>query len=403
MKVTRIFGLALLGLLVSCNDTGSGPNGRTQVLLTDSPFPYDRVARVDMHIVRVQVAASADTSDPGSQGWTTIVEPNRTVNLIELQSGQTTLLGEASVDAGTVGAVRVVINTSLSSVTDNQGNPVTVHWPVQGELAIHAYVQSSLALFDAGTAHNLVIDFDVGRSFEDILEDGSLYFIPWIRALDDAGAGAITGTVRGQVQAAGPLVAIPNAAVTVLQGDPTMPAYTWWKVATGKTDALGRYRVAFLLLGSYIVRVEPLVHPTVGCFDTTNVQVGNAQTTTLNVDLPVAPGTCARRTTGGGGPDTTGTDTIIPPPTASVASVQLQVLPASPVVGDSGTAHAYLRDSTGALVSGATATFTVSDTSVVRVVGIWGNSLLFFPRTTGSVTITASYGSLADSKTITVR
>ncbi|HSA56826.1 MAG TPA: DUF4382 domain-containing protein, partial [Gemmatimonadaceae bacterium] len=181
MRSSIILALALC-VAAACDDATSGSSGGTRVLLTDAPFPYDRIARVDVHIVRVQVAATADTSDP-NQAWTTVVEPNRTINLLELQSGQTTLLGESAVEASAVGAVRLVINTALSSVEDNAGNAVTVRWPVQGELAIHAYKQGSLALFDAGTPNNLIIDFDVGRSFEDLFGDGSLTFIPWIRAL----------------------------------------------------------------------------------------------------------------------------------------------------------------------------------------------------------------------------
>jgi hypothetical protein len=302
MRRSIVFGLALFGA-AACSDSTSVLSGRSQVLLTDAPFPYDRIARVDVHIVRVQTAATADTTDP-NQEWTTIVEPNRTVNLLELQSGQTTVLGDTPVDAVSAGAVRLVINTSLSSVKDNNGDPVTVHWPVQGELAIHAHVQQSLALFTEGTPHNLVIDFDVGRSFEDILGDGSLYFIPWIRALDDAGVGAIAGVVTS---AAGP---VSNAAVTVLQGDPNASPHTWWKVATGKTNANGQYRVAYLLLGTYIVRAEPLT-ATPGCAEQVNTLVTNGQTTTVNFVLPPPPGTCSRNTSGGGGPDST---TTPPPP-----------------------------------------------------------------------------------------
>jgi hypothetical protein len=298
--------LALSGAL-ACSDSTSVRTGATQVLLTDSPFPYDRIARVDVHIVRVQVAATADTSD-SDQEWTTIVEPDRTINLLELQSGKTTILGETTVSALTVGAVRLVINTTLSSVTDNQGDPVTVHWPEQGELAIHAFVQGSLALFTPDTPHNLVIDFDVGRSFEDLAGDGSLYFIPWIRALDDAGVGAIAGLVTG------PDGPIANAAVTVLQGDPNASPLTWWKVATGKTNAQGQFHVAFLLLGTYIVRAEPLT-PVAGCGELQDILVSNGQTTLVHFTLSDPPGTCSRATGGGGGPDSTAVPSPpVPPP-----------------------------------------------------------------------------------------
>lgn len=324
MRSSILLGLALCTAL-ACDSTTTTTSaaGGTKVLLTDGPFPYDRIARVDVHIVRVQVAASADTSDP-NQAWTTIVEPNRTINLLDLQAGKTTLLGESTVEASTVGAVRLVINSALSSVKDDAGNPVHVHWPLQGELALHAYKQGSLAIYAEGTPNNLIIDFDVGRSFEDVFGDGTLVFIPWIRALEEAGTGSVTGVVRGP---GGPL---PNVAVTVLSGDPSASPWTWWKVATGKTDAQGRYKVAFVHVGTYIVRAEPLI-ATVGCMDRINVVVEGAGAT-VDFDLPDPPGTCAQRTGIGGGPDTTGTpgDPVLPPPRPDSTAPPPPIPPAGP-------------------------------------------------------------------------
>jgi len=394
MRFIRTIGVSALAVLSNCGDTGSGLSGKTRILLTDGPFPYDRIARVDVHIVRVQVAATADTSNPG-QSWITVAEPKRTVNLIELQSGQTTLLGETSVDAGTVGAVRVVINTALSSVTDNAGKAVQVHWPVGGEFAIHAYVQSSLALFAPETPHNLVIDFDVGRSFEDVFGDGSLTFIPWIRALDDAGAGAVAGVVRDV--SSQPLA---NGAVTVLSGNPNGSPATWFKIATGKTDSQGRYRVAFVLQGTYIVRVEPLRVPGNGCADIRDVLVSNGETTTLNVDLPPAPGTCARLTSGGGGPDTAGTGggTAGGP----VAGVTVTVWPQNPQVGDSSGAYANLVNAQGASLYGRAVTWSVSDSNVLGITGSFGQSVMLRVKAAGTATITATSEGVSGSRTVTV-
>jgi len=377
---------------------GNGLTGRMQVLLTDSPFPYDRIARVDMHIVRVQVAATADTADP-QQTWVTVAEPNRTIDLLQLQSGQTTLLGETSVDAAQVAAVRVVINTALSSITENDGRPVIVHWPVQGVLALNAYVESSFALFSPGTPHNLVIDFDVGRSFASIHDDGSLTFMPWIRALDDAGAGAVAGVVRGQAENSNSYEPQANVAVTVLGGDPLTHPGAWVKIATGKTDAQGRYRVAFLLQGTYIVRAEPLVASN-GCMDTTNVVISNGETTTLNLDLPHWPGTCARLTGGGGGPDTSGTDTTAT--TGPVASVTVTVWPQNPAVGDSAGAFANLQNAGGAALYGRAVTWSVSDTSVLAVSGAYGQSLVLRARAAGTVTLTATSEGVSGSKVVIV-
>lgn len=402
MSLTRTFAALVLGILTACGgDSGSGPRGGTRVLLTDSPFPYDRIARVDVHVVRVQIAASADTSDPSGQQWTTIAEPNRTINLLELQSGNTTLLGETTVSAASVGAVRVVINTAQSSVTDNAGQAVTVRWPVNGEMALHAYVQASLAQFTPDVAQDLVIDFDVGRSFEEVLGDGSLTFIPWIRALNSAGAGSVAGVVRD-----GSGQPVPNVAVTVLNGSAATSPMTWWKIATGRTDSEGKYKVAFILPGNYVVRAEPVGAPSLGCVDQTGVAIGGSETT-LDLTLPAAPGTCARTTSSGGGPDSAGTTNGTNPngnqATGPVAAVTITVWPQSPAVGDSTGAFANLKNAAGASLYDRAVTWSVSDASVLAIKATYGQSVLLTPKAAGTATLTAVSEGISASRTITVR
>ena len=406
MRFNRLIAAPALVLLAACgSDTGSGLTGKTKVLLTDSPFPYHNISRVDVHIVRVQVAASMDTIHP--QHWTTIAEPNRTINLLELQSGKTTILGETEVDAQSVGAVRVVLNTSLSSITDNAGRKVNVHWPVSTEITIHSYVEASLGNFAPGTPHNLVIDFDVGRSFEDVLGDGSLIFIPWIRAVNEAGAGAVAGVVRRVPAGGGAAQPLENVAVTVLAGDPKASPYTWWKIATGKTEAQGRYRVAFILPGTYIVRAEPLVVPRPGCRDITGVLVSSSETRTLDIDLQDGPGTCGRLTSGGGGPDTTGTGgpggTGGGTTGGAVASVTVTVWPQSPVVGDSAGAYANLGNASGSALYDRQVTWAVENPNVIEVKGAFGQSLVLRAKSAGTTTITATSEGVSGSRTVTVK
>ena len=69
---------AVAGIAVGCRDvgphgvrtvgdsthTGPTPTGSTHVLLTDDPFPFYRVSRVDLYVVSVAVSLSADTGGP---------------------------------------------------------------------------------------------------------------------------------------------------------------------------------------------------------------------------------------------------------------------------------------------------------------------------------------------------
>ena len=96
-------GLALMAAaavgLAACDSSETGPSGttgqgKTAVFLTDAPFPFDRIARVDIHVTEIGLSPQADTSQ-GPPAWITVAEPDRTFNLLDLQNGTTALLGEA--------------------------------------------------------------------------------------------------------------------------------------------------------------------------------------------------------------------------------------------------------------------------------------------------------------------
>ncbi len=397
MKIIRLCAIGLAVLAAACSYT-SEPVGsaQTRILLTDDPFPYNRIAHVNIHIVRVQTSPVADSVNAT---WTTVAAPDSTIDVLSLQSGNTALLGLAKLDATTIGAVRIVINTSLSTITDTAGQPVTVHWPVQGELPINAYVQASLADFVPGTPHNLVIDFDLGRSFEDVNHDGSLYFLSWVRALDDAGTGSVAGVIRGPVDTAGHVAPLANAAVTILSGNPmAMSPMAWFKIATGRTDAQGNYRIAYVYGGTYIVRVEPLGVPTAGCADTTGIVVTAGATTTLNVTVPLAPGSCVQTTGGGGGPDTNGVTVD-----QTVANVSVVAFPPNPVVGDSIAVRANLTNAAGQTLYGKATSWAVSDTTVVGITWMGGQNLLLRARKQGTAVLTATSESITGQLSLTVQ
>ena len=367
-----------LGTVACTEDTGTDATPNTPVLLTDSPFPYDEIERVDMYIERIQVTGSPDSS---AAYWATVAEPRQTINLLDLQSGTTLLLGTMQLNAYEVSQVRVVINTTLSSLHRADGSVVPVNWGVNGEMTIHAMVEATWADFVPGTQqHRLVIDFDVGRSF--VEHGGQLSFVPWIRALDDAGASVVSGTVTADPDGDGQFSPLARAAVTVLHGSARESPASWYKVATGRTDALGRYRVAFILPGEYVVRVEPLGAPAVGCLDSLGIMVGSD--ITVDLRLAAAPGLCALETGGGGGPDTTGT-----PVGGPVESVTINPGSIDASVGDSVGVFAHLFNGQGQALYYRTVTWSSNDSTVVVPYG-YGQSALLQLKRSGSASIFAA-------------
>lgn len=178
--------------------------GRVQVLLTDAPFPYDSVARVDVHVVRVDAkvadvdssaaAASVEDRDRDRDEWKTLAEPKRTIELTALRNGLTTELGITSLPAGTYRGFRLIIDPTQSSVTLKNGTVLThastpgIRFPSAGRTGIKVRLDRPLVVAAADPAAPPVavtIDFSLDDSFVlrgNSLSQGGLLFKPGLRA-----------------------------------------------------------------------------------------------------------------------------------------------------------------------------------------------------------------------------
>lgn len=219
----------------------------TRVLLTDAPFPFDSVSSVNIYVTRIEASAQFDTI--GAASWVEIAAPGRTFDLLTLQQGTTAFVGQGTINAGQYAAIRMTIDVDKSSLKYLDGSDAVVHWPGQGEIKLYALVEEPLAVSPTGT--EIVIDFDVGRSFlYRLFGNRDFVFQTWLRAVNVAATGAIEGNVtRGDGTVPQP---VQNANVTVYDGESFSP----YVVATGRTDAQGHYKIAFLRAGSYSVTFE---------------------------------------------------------------------------------------------------------------------------------------------------
>lgn len=259
MRILRSIGLAsvLAAVLISCGETTTATNANaSRVLLTDGPFPYSRVARVDLHIVSVAGSLEPDTGS--SDGFVTFATPNRTINVLALQNGETQELGVVALPTGAVTAVRMVIDTDLSSITLKDGRVLTstsspgIAWQSSaGRPVLNAFIHEQILVPDTGAV--IVIDYDVGQAFIPRYEleattDSSFIFSPVFRAADAARSGAIEGTVRALTETG---EAVADASVRLYFGNPSRPIYESFVVATGKTDAAGHFRISFVPRTAY--------------------------------------------------------------------------------------------------------------------------------------------------------
>jgi hypothetical protein len=204
-RSTYAFSLIAGGLLASaCGGTNTaGPNGAGTLVvkLTDAPFPTDSVKSVDIFVVRVdgrvadvddasadQNVASEDQSK--TDGWKTLATPNASIDLLSLQNGVTSTLGEVKLDAASYQGFRLVIDATKSGVTLKNGQTLTgasspsVTFPSASRSGIKINLTAPVVVSADGTT-TMVVDFDVGSSFVmrgNSLSQNGLLFKPVIRA-----------------------------------------------------------------------------------------------------------------------------------------------------------------------------------------------------------------------------
>ena len=382
MRQLRLAAMAAL-VLTSCYEEDVnrpdylGP--LTTVEITDAPFPYDSVARVDIYVVSIAVNLAADTST--TSGWITVAEPRRRFNLIALSGGVTDTLGGTIVPPGDYRAVRMVIDTDSSSITALTGQPMSVDWQSSaGRPTLFALVEDPIGIPDSG-AH-IVIDFDVGRSFLVNRTSycatycGEFTFSPVFRAVNLFATGAVSGTVTGDTLAVYS-APIKDVTITVYSGDPTHSEGEWSVRATGRTDATGYFRIAYLRPGIYILRADaPRESPFTPGVRANVVVSAKQEVVNQNITLP----------------------------RSTSASVIVTPLPAYAYVGDSVELTATLVGGTGATIAGATYHWSNLDTAIadLYVFFSYPNRALFKPKAVGTARILVSADSASRVLTIPV-
>jgi len=388
MRLKGFVGLAAPAALAalaatSCyteDATGPGYLGPlTTVEITDGPFPYDSVARVDIYIVSIAVRNEPDTSQ-GATGWITVAEPRHRFNLLELSAGETDTLGGTILPPGEYKAVRMVIDTDSSSITALTGQRMAVDWQSSaGRPALHALVENPIGVPDTGTS--IVIDFDVGRSFVCGRTCTGFVFSPMLRAVNRFATGSVSGVVTGDTLAVYS-APIANVTITVYSGDPTFAPDAWAVRATGRTDATGHFRIAYLSPGRYILRADaPRASPfTPGVRANVIVSAG-AEVVNQGITLP----------------------------RGTSEAIVVTPLPPYAYVGDSVELNATLLDSAGVVVPGGSFLWSNLDTAVAGLSVApspissqqWTRAILR-PRAAGTARILVAAGTVSRTLTIPV-
>jgi hypothetical protein len=217
-----------IGFSACSSDSSNTPATKAtlSVSLTDAPADFDAV-----NITFSEVAVSMNG------GWVVLSGNTVTLNLLEWNNGNSIEIGRNDLDPGKVTQIRLMV-TKAEVVIDGQTYDVTIPSAEQTGLKI-------ITNFDlvAGSTYELVLDFDVNQSIVTTgnpADPNGYKLKPTIRAVDKAVTGSISGTVTNFGDAPLAIVYQNGAEVT----------------STPVELTNGAFRIAYLLPGTYDLRIE---------------------------------------------------------------------------------------------------------------------------------------------------
>lgn len=166
--------------------------GTIAMQLIDDPSALDSIASVNIFVVRVDarvkvadtVAADSGVAGDGdfddrsrdfeqdhrdSTAWVTIASPNKLINILELQHGDTAILDSAVLDTIKFRSMRIIIDPSQSNVTLKDGTVLTatstpsVDFFSRGRFGILVNLDNDVDVMPGATT-TVTLDFRLGDS-----------------------------------------------------------------------------------------------------------------------------------------------------------------------------------------------------------------------------------------------
>ncbi len=183
--------LAFTLIFISCDvtDTADERTGRFAVQLTDAPADYDAVF---IEIVSVKVKAEEPVAEEvDEEGWITISEETDRVNLLELQNGETILLGEEELEAGFYHQIRLILGDDNAVVIDGETFPLKTPSAQQSGLKLNINAE-----VEAGEVYVLLLDFNAAKSIVNAGKSGKFLLNPVIRTVELGETGSVEGVVQ---------------------------------------------------------------------------------------------------------------------------------------------------------------------------------------------------------------
>lgn len=195
LQILSTLLLTIIVLFISCDVTDNSDNtdgtGQLIVQLTDAPGDYDAVF-IDIQSVRVKFKENFEVEDGlDEEGWITVSNEAVRVDLLSLQNGNTIILGDEELEAGTYHQIRLILGDDNAIVIDGESVPLKTPSAQQSGLKLNIDAE-----IENDETYLLLIDFDASKSIVKAGNSGKYVLEPVLRAVALEEAGSIKGTVQ---------------------------------------------------------------------------------------------------------------------------------------------------------------------------------------------------------------
>ncbi|HYW34373.1 MAG TPA: DUF4382 domain-containing protein [Balneolaceae bacterium] len=188
--------LLLIFTFIGCNITSSNHkttkgSGTMKVQMTDAPGAYDAVY-IDVKKIMIKPDSSySDTTSTDQNGWITLSNPSKQVNLLKLRNGNTLQLGNKKLNAGTYSQIRLVLGQNNQVVINGTTHSLTTPSAQQSGLKLNVD-----ATIKPNKVYNLLIDFNANKSIVQTGKSNKYILKPVLRAVSLQATATLSGTVK---------------------------------------------------------------------------------------------------------------------------------------------------------------------------------------------------------------
>lgn len=284
MKVSRMFFSAILiGSLgffqIACDNSTNDPDpskGNLKIAITDAPIDNPDVKGAFVTVTEIKVDGKTFEGFKGP----------KTVNLLELQNGNSVSLGDGEFDAGNFTKITLVLDYEKDQSGTAPGCYIQKTDNTKQKIQLSGNTQNTIDLttkefiVSKGTSTDLVLDFDLRKAIKSETSGSqtTYSFVNYtelqssIRVVERTSSGNISGKIENyNATTMGNVVVyvykkgnFNQATETQGQGDSKVQFKN--AITSAKVDASGNFKAAFLEQGDYEVHCASYKKPTGGLF-----------------------------------------------------------------------------------------------------------------------------------------